>query len=109
MSQFLMNKVMMNKGIVPRLVFLLLPLAGITLWFLYDGGIGFGWNLIWYWIWIIGFLLLYQLALLLNLLLYYKKRGFTKANKIFMITGLILLLLAIVAFVLQLYEIPQIG
>lgn len=65
---------MINVGIVSRLVFLLLPLVGITLWFIYDGGIGFGWNLIWYWISIIGFLLLYQLALLLNLMLQHKKR-----------------------------------
>lgn len=97
-----MNKVMINKGIVVRLVFLLLPLVGITLWFLHDEGIGFGWNLIWYWICIIGFLLLYQFLLLLNLMLYYKKRGFTKVNKIFMTTGLILLLLAIAVFVSEL-------
>lgn len=97
-----MNKIMINKDIVSRLIFLLLPLVVITLCFLHDGGIGFGWNLIWYWICIIGFLLLYQLILLLNLMLYYKKRGFTKANKIFMITGLILLLLAIIVFTFEL-------
>ncbi|EID72332.1 hypothetical protein [Imtechella halotolerans] len=93
-----MNNIMINVGIVSRLVFLLLPLVGITLWFIYDGGIGFGWNLIWYWISIIGFLLLYQLALLLNLMLQHKKKGFSKENKIFIIIGLILLFLAIVIF-----------
>lgn len=97
-----MNNVRINKGFIVRLLLLVLPIGGITFWFLNDGGIGFGWNLIWYWIWIIGFLLIYQLALLLNLMLYYKKRGFVKENKIFMTIGLLLLLLAIVTFVFEL-------
>lgn len=102
MSQFLMNKTRTTKGFIVRFILLILPIAGITLWFLHDGGIGFGWNLIWYWIWIISFLLLYQIALLLNQVIHYKKGEFTKANKIFMTTGLILLLLAIAVFVFEL-------
>jgi hypothetical protein len=104
-----MNNIMITTGIIWRGAFLLVPLIGITLWFLYDGGIGFGWNLIWYWIWMIGFLLLYQIALLSNLILNYKKRGFGKENKIFMSIGLLLLVMASVFFITELYNIPVIG
>ncbi|MFI0430160.1 hypothetical protein [Mariniflexile sp. HMF6888] len=97
-----MNNIMITTGIIWRGAFLLVPLTGITLWFLYDGGIGFGWNLIWYWIWIIGFLLLYQIVLLSNLILNYTKIGFSTENKVFMLIGLLLLVIAIVFFMSKL-------
>lgn len=92
----------MNKGITWRLSLLLLPLAGITLWFLYDGGISFGWNFIWYWTWIITYLLAYQAVLLLNVALNFKKAGFSRENRIFLLSGLALLVIAITFFTVAL-------
>lgn len=97
-----MNTMMITTGIIWRAAFLLVPLIGITLWFRYDGGVGFGWNLIWYWIWIIGFLLLYQVVLLSNLIHNYPKSGFSGENKIFMLIGLLLLIISIVLFMSKL-------
>ncbi len=92
----------MRTGIILKLTFLLLPVTGITLWFLYDGGIGFGWNLIWYWIWMIGFLSVYEAGLVFS---YFFNRINGKKNKeniLFMLVGLCLLIIASVCAIMQL-------
>lgn len=91
-----------NTGTAWRLSLLLLPLAGITLWFLYDGGISFGWDFIWYWTWIIAFLLAYEAVLLLNVALNFKKAGFSRENRIFLLSGLVLLAIATIFFTVAL-------
>ena len=92
----------MNTGIVWRLSFLLLPITGITGWFLYDGGIAFGWNLIWYWTWIIGFLSVYEAGLVFSYFLNRIKGKTNKENIFFILVGLCLLVIASVCVIVQL-------
>lgn len=85
-----------------QLAFLLLPLTGITLWFMHDGGMDFGWNLIWYWLWIIGFLLVHQATLLIKLVSTHKRGGFSRESRVVLLIGFVLLMSSVVFFVRQL-------
>ncbi|MBE8720772.1 hypothetical protein C4F40_08550 [Sphingobacterium sp. Ka21] len=49
-----------QQNLIIPLTLLLLPLISITAWFLLDGGISHGYNFIYYWIWIIGFLIVFN-------------------------------------------------
>ncbi|OQP58577.1 hypothetical protein [Niastella populi] len=93
---------MMSTGIICKLTFLLLPVTGITLWFLYDGGIGLGWNLIWYWIWIIGFLTVYTAGVVFSYFYNRIKGKRNKENILFMLVGLSLLVIASGCAIMQL-------
>jgi hypothetical protein len=54
-----------------RFTFFILPIIIITLCFLNDGGISVGLNFLYYWFCIIGFLLFYEITMLL--IIFYKE------------------------------------
>jgi len=62
------NKTFMQASFLKKSAFLFVPLGGITLWFLKDGGISYGLNFLYYWFFMIGYQIFFILIVWMRLL-----------------------------------------
>jgi len=93
------NKTFMQASFLKKSAFLFVPLGGITLWFLKDGGISYGLNFLYYWFFMIGYQIFFILIVWMRLLYLRYNHKKDAAYQPLLYLSILLLMASIVYFV----------